>query len=272
MICPYCSLSETRHLPGSTALGYSRFRCRRCHRSFNERTGTPYNFLEYPTDIVLLVVLWRLRYRLTFRDLAEMFLERGFSFTHEAVRDWEKRFAPLVTQKLRAKRKGGAGISWYVDETCIKVKGRWSYLYRAIDRDGNLVDSMLSLRRNLKSAKRFFKRALAVVGHRPDRVTTDGYDVYPKAIQGECGKKTIHRTNRYLNNGIEQDHRGIKQRYHGMRKFKSLQAASRFCTAFDELRNYLRPRDKMKQTLSLSAQRTLFLERWSALKMALQEV
>ena len=80
-------------------------------RTFNELTGTPFNYLEFPTDIVLLVVLWRVRYKLSLRDLAEMFLERGFEFTHEAVPEWEARFAPLVADHLRTKRKGQAGRS-----------------------------------------------------------------------------------------------------------------------------------------------------------------
>jgi transposase-like protein len=91
---------------------------------FPERTGTSFNYLEYPTDVVLLVVLWRLRYKLSLRDLTEMFLERGFEFTHEAVRDWETRFAPLMAEHLRAKRRGQAGCSWYVDEIYINVKGK----------------------------------------------------------------------------------------------------------------------------------------------------
>ncbi len=136
MPCPHCSSSDTKRLSRTPVLGYQVFHCRNCQRRFNERTGTPFNFLEYPTDIVLLVVLWRLRYRLTLRDLAEMFLDRGFQFTHEAVRDWEERFAPLITEKLRARRRGQAGTSWYMDETYIKVAGHWHYLYRAIDPDG----------------------------------------------------------------------------------------------------------------------------------------
>ena len=144
MPCPHCASPRIARQPKTTALGYQTFRCGACRRRFNERTGTPFNFLEYPTDIVLLVVLWRLRYQLSLRDLAEMFLERGFVFTQEAVREWEERFAPLLTERLRAKRWGKARRSWYVDETCIKVHGRWGYFYRAIDRDGNLADSLLS--------------------------------------------------------------------------------------------------------------------------------
>ncbi len=92
-------------------MGYRRFHCRHCGRRFNERTGTPYNWLQYPTDIVLLVVLWRLRYKLSLRNLGEMFLERGFVFTHEAVREWEAKLAPLVADELRKRRRGGVGES-----------------------------------------------------------------------------------------------------------------------------------------------------------------
>jgi putative transposase len=265
MPCPHCASRTTTRQTRSTALGYQTFRCPACRRSFNERSGTPFNFLEYPTDVVLLVVLWRLRYKLSLRDLAEMFLERGFVFTHEAVREWEARFAPLLTEQLRAKRRGKAGRSWYVDETYLKVHGRWCYLYRAIDRDGHLVDSLLSETRDLNAARRFFRGARAVVGHAPDRVTTDGHDAYPRAIRRTLGRKVVHRRNRYLSNRLEQDHRGIKQRYYPMRGFGSFEAAARFCTAHDELRDYFRPRRTMGEAVSLAVRRQLFRDRWIAL-------
>src|SRR5215204_7137452 len=109
MNCPSCASSKTNESPQKTALGYRTFRCSACQRRFNERTGTPFNHLQFPTDVVLLVVLWRLRYKLSLRDLAEMFLVRGFEFTHETVRDWERTFAPLLTEQLRSRRKGRAG-------------------------------------------------------------------------------------------------------------------------------------------------------------------
>jgi len=147
------------------------------------RTGTPFNRLQVPTAIVVLVVLWRLRHKLSLRDLAEMFLTRGFTFTREAVRDWEARVAPLLTAQWRAKRRGKAGQKWHAEETYLKVGGRWCYVYRAIDADGNLVDALLRAVRDLDAAKRFVAQALAVVGHPPEKVTTDGHDSYPRAIR-----------------------------------------------------------------------------------------
>ncbi len=170
MTCAHCASTMTTGRSKTTQLGYQTFFCRDCKRIFNERTGTPFNYLEFPTDIVLLVVLWRVRYKLSLRDLAEMFLSRGFEFTHEAVREWEARFAPLLADNLRAKRKGQASHSWHVDETYIKVAGDWKYLYRAIDRDGNLIDSMLSEHRDMNAAKRFFKGTLEIAEQPPERV------------------------------------------------------------------------------------------------------
>ena len=136
MACPDCASTATTRRKGRTALGYRRFRCQACRRRFNERTGTPFNDLQYPTDIVLLAVLWRLRYKLGFRDIAELLPQRGFEVTHETIRAWEVRFAPLLADQLRAKRRGQTGGSWYLDETYVKVTGRWCSLYRAIDREG----------------------------------------------------------------------------------------------------------------------------------------
>jgi len=130
MTCPYCQTDDTQKLDAATDLGYCRFRCRRCARRFNERTGTPFNHLEFPTDIVFQVVVFRLLFKLSLRDLVRMFLMRGYEFTHEAVREWEERFAPLLAEQLRCKRKGKVGRRWYVDETYLKIKVKWSYLYR----------------------------------------------------------------------------------------------------------------------------------------------
>ncbi|HET8843255.1 MAG TPA: IS6 family transposase, partial [Ktedonobacteraceae bacterium] len=109
-----CTTTNIRKRAKKTKLGYATFFCSKCYHVFNERTGTRFNYLEFPTDIVLLAVLWRLRYKLSYRDIAEMFFTRGFVFTHETVRDWEARFAPLIADRLRTNRRGQAGTAWYV--------------------------------------------------------------------------------------------------------------------------------------------------------------
>ena len=127
----------SRSDPSGTAQGYRRFRCRACGKQFNERSGTLLNRAQYPSDVIALVVLWRLRYKLNLRDLPEMFALRGIVFSYEAVREWEAKLTPALAEDLRRRRRGRVGRSWYVDETYLKVQGRWCYLYRAIDRNGN---------------------------------------------------------------------------------------------------------------------------------------
>jgi putative transposase len=180
-------------------------------------------------------------------------------------RPGERKLAPLLTDALRQKRRGAVGSSWYVDETYINVQGQWRYLYRAIDWDGNLVDVRLSDTRDLAAAEAFFRSAWTVTGLIPDRITTDGHDVYPRAIRQVFGNQVLHRTNRYLNNHLEQDHRGIKQRYRPMGGFKHGHTAARFCRAFDEIRAFLRPQSRHNQPLSLAQRRCIHQDRFGQL-------
>ena len=264
MQCAGCGSAAVTERPERTARGYRRFRCRDCGRQSNERSAGLLNRAQYPSDVIALVVLWRLRYRLTLRDLSEMFLQRGIAFSHEAVRDWEAKLAPALAGELRRRRhgRGGAhGRHWHVDETYLKVRGRWAYLYRAIDRDGRLVDTMLSERRDMAAAQAFFRSAKAATGTTPDRVTTDGHGSYPRAIRTVLGRRVAHRTNAYKNNGLEQDHRGVKGRIRCMRGFKSFASAERFCRSHDELRDFLRPRTRRNQLVSARRRRLLHLRR-----------
>jgi putative transposase len=265
MTCPHCASTATTDRLDRTELGYRRFRCRDCTRVFNERTGTLFNRLQYPTDVVSLVVLWRVRYKLSLRDLTEMFLQRGLIFSHEAVREWESKLASLLSGTLRKRRHGAVGKSWYVDETYVKVQGQWQYLYRAIDRDGSLVDVQLSATRDLTAAEAFFRSAWAVTGVVPDRITTDGHDAYPRAIRNVFGNRVAHRTSHHLNNHLEQDHRGIKQRYRPTGGLRTFATAARFCRVFDEVRAFFRPQSRHNQYLSLTERRRIHRGRFAQL-------
>ena len=247
--------------PEVTARGYRRFRCRVCGRQFNERSAGVLNRTCLPSDIIAFAVFCRLRYRLTLRDLSEIMALRGIEVSYEAVRGWEAKLLPIMGDELRKRRHGwrrGSSVKWHVDETYLKVRGGWCYLYRAIDRDGNLTDAMLSEHRDVKAAKAFFRSARATMGFRPERVTTDGHGSYPKAIRSVLGKVVRHRTSAYLNNRLEQDHRGIKGRTRCMRGFKSHDAAHRFCREHGELRYLRRPRRRHNQIVSASSRRARF--------------
>src|SRR4029434_113235 len=155
------------------------------------------------------------------------------------------------------KRVATASAAWHYSN----AKGRWTYLYRAIDRDGNLVDVLLSEKRDKAAAQAFFRSARIVTGRVPERVTSDGHDAYPGAIRAELGEEVRHRTNCYLNNHLEQDHRGIKQRIRPMGGFKSVESAKRFCRVHDEVRNFLRPRSDRHEVISLAQRRLLYTAR-----------
>jgi putative transposase len=223
MRCPACGSTAIRERPERTAQGYRRFRCR-CGKQFNKRSAGVLNKAQYPSDVIALVVLWRLRYKLSLRDLAEMFLTRGFVFTYgvgsQAHPGSDRAPAPQTQRQGRSQL-----VRWYVDETYIRVRGRWRYLYRAIDRDGALVNVMLREHRDLAAAKAFFRSAKTVSGVTPARVTTDGHDAYPRAIRTELGRQVRHRMSCYLNNRLEQDHRGIRGRCRPMLGLKSAASA-----------------------------------------------
>ena len=261
MNCVCCGSAAVTERREVTARGYRRFRCRDCGRQFNERSGGVLNRTCLPSDVIAFVVFCRLRYRLTLRDLSEIMALRGIEVSYEAVRGWEAKLLPVMGDALRKRRHGtrrGSGGSWHVDETYLKVRGRWCYLYRAIDRDGNLIDAMLSEHRDMKAAKAFFRSARAVMGYKPERVTTDGHGSYPRAIHSVLGKSVRHRTSAYLNNCLEQDHRGIKGRIRCMRSFKSHEAAGRFCREHGELRDLLHSRRRHNQPVSASLRRFRF--------------
>lgn len=120
---------------------------------------------------------------------------------------------------------------------------------------------MFSEHRDMVAARAFFRSAKATTGVTPDRVTTDGHDSYPRAIRTESGHAVRHRTSAYLNNGLEQDHRGIKGRYRPMRGFNCPRSAARFCRAYDEVRNFLRPRTRHHQHVPTDCRRLQFLRR-----------
>lgn len=190
-----------------------------------------FKWKHYQPDIILLTVRWYLRYNLSFRDLAEMMEERGLSISHTTIMRWVHQYGPEMDKRIRRHLKQ-TNDSWRVDETYIKVKGQWMYLYRAVDSKGNTIDFHLSKTRDQKAAKCFFKKALhSFHVSKPRVITVDKNLAYPIAIEQLKKEKIIPgrmrlRQQKYLNNIVEQDHRFIKKRIRSMLGFKCFDTAT----------------------------------------------
>jgi len=184
---------------------------------------------HFDRTIIILCVRWYITYKLRYRDLVEMMSERGVDISHTTILRWVQRYVPAFEKRWN-RYAHRVGSSWRVDETYIKVGGRWTYLYRAIDKQGLTVDFLLSAHRDIPAARHFFTRAIKQHGP-PERITIDGYPATHTALSELKAKNVLPpatkvRTSKYLNNLIEQDHRRVKQRVYPMLGFKSFANAA----------------------------------------------
>ncbi|MGG0391165.1 IS6 family transposase [Priestia megaterium] len=199
-----------------------------------------FKWKHYQPDLILLTVRWYLRYNLSFRDLVEMMEERGLSMAHTTIMRWVHQYGPELDERVRCHLKS-TNDSWRVDETYVKIKGQWMYLYRAVDSEGNTIDFYLSESRDKRAAKRFFKKALAFLHvSLPRVITVDKNPAYPIAIRELKEEKQMPqgiqlRQVQYLNNIIEQDHRFIKKRIRPMLGLKSLRTAKQIIAGIEAM-------------------------------------
>jgi transposase-like protein len=174
---------------------------------------------RFPPAVITLAVRWYLRFGLSYRDVEELLAERGIEVDHVSVYRWVQRFTPLLMDAARPCRHA-PGDRWFVDETYVKVAGRWVYLYRAIDQFGQVIDVLVAEKRDLEATRRFFTQALDH-GPRPTEVSTDRAPAYPRVLD-ELLPSACHVTEQYANNAVEADHGRLKSRLRPMRGLKRL--------------------------------------------------
>src|SRR5690349_5038064 len=197
-----------------------------------------FKWRQFEPEVILLAVGWYLRFSLSYRDVEELLAERGIAVDHVTLWRWVQRYAPELEKRLR-KRLKSTNDSWRVDETYVRVKGQWRYLYRAVDSSGATLDFLLSAQQDAEAAKRFLAKALGRQNHPAPRVIhTDGHAAYPPAIEqlkeeGAVDETCRHRVGRYLNNVVEQDHRAIKRRVKASQHFRSFWAAWRTLAGYE---------------------------------------
>ena len=192
-----------------------------------------------PPEIIMMFVYMKLRFSLSYRDLEEMMSMRGSSIDHSTVQRWIIRFTPLLEREVR-KRTKPTGGSWRMDETYVKIKGKWVYLYRADDSEGNTVDFLLRAKRDKAAACAFFRKAIKNNG-RPTKVNIDKSGSNTSALEAlnkwvEKKRRIAIRQIKYLNNIIEQDHRFIKKRIKPMLGFKSFRSAKNTLAGIESVR------------------------------------
>ncbi|MEA2874550.1 MAG: putative transposase [Hyphomicrobiales bacterium] len=184
---------------------------------------------HFDQEIVVLCVRWYLSYKLSYRDLVAMMAESGVELAHTTILRWVQHYTPEFEKRWNRYARPVGG-SWRCDETYVKVRGEWVYLYRAVDKAGKTVDFYLSRKRDVNAAKAFLRKAMKQQ-RLPTKITLDAYAASHRAVAdlkgtGEIPKRVRVRTSKYLNNTIEQDHRRIKQRLGPMLGLKSLGTAA----------------------------------------------
>jgi len=179
--------------------------------------GSAFKGFRFPPEIIVLAVRRYLRYGLSYRDLEELLAERGVEVDHVTVFRWVQCFTPLLVDAARPCRRA-VGDRWFVDETYVKVAGRWRYVYRAVDQHGQIIDVFVSPKRDTRSARRFFESVLGAHGE-PVEVVTDRAPALRAAIE-EVLPAAFHNTEQYANNRIEADHGRLKARLRPMRGLK----------------------------------------------------
>jgi IS6 family transposase len=189
---------------------------------------------HFRSEVIVLCVRWYLRYPLSYRDLEEMMAEemmaeRGLGIDHSTIARWVLYYAPILNRRIRREMRR-PNRSWRVDETYVRVAGKWTYLYRAIDSAGDTIDFLLSPNRDLIAAKGFLRLALSAGQIRPRVINVDGHPAYAPTIgelkqAGELGRNCRCRPSQYMNNIIEQDHRFVKKRVVASQGFRSADGA-----------------------------------------------
>ncbi len=267
MQCPQCTGKEFTKA-GCNRHGHQVYRCRGCARRMTTRSTSAFSGYRFPADVIALAVRWYVRFRLSYADVVELLAERGITVDPSTVYDWVRAFTPRFIAAARSHRSA-VGHRWRVDETYLKIGGRWRYLYRAIDEHGQIVDVYLSERRNAPAAHTFFKQAIDARGVTPTRITTGcplgEAKSYPKALRSLL-PNVEHRSSKYLNNGIERDHQHLKGRVRSMRHSKQIASANNFCQGHTLIRNLARGHSALTATIQ---PRQRLVRAWAALTATL---
>ena len=230
----------------------------------------PFRYFKTSPEIIRLAVMMYVRFPLSLRHVEDLLHERGIEVSHETIRFWWHRFGPIFAAAIRKKRpdrlRALAGWRWHLDEVFVKIKGQRHYLWRAVDHEGEVLETFVSKKRDRKAALRFLRKLMKRSG-RPEAIVTDRLRSYRAALR-TLGGSGLHHAGRWLNNRAENSHLPFRRREHAMLRFRRMRSLQKFAAVHASVYNHFNLRRHLCSRDTFKLTRTAALAQWRQLGAA----
>jgi len=231
------------------------------------KAENPFRYFHSSPDIIRMVVMLYVRYPLSLRNVEDLLFERGYDLCHETVRLWWNRFGPMFAADIRRQRvsrmRGSRHWRWHLDEMYVKLNGEMVYLWRAVDHEGEVLESYVTKKRDKSAALVFIKRALKRHG-KTEAIVTDGLRSYPAAMK-ELGNEDRREMGRWLNNRAENSHLPFRRRERAMQRFRRMKTLQKFASVHANLYNHFNSERHLVSRQTYKARRSAALAEWQNL-------
>ena len=229
--------------------------------------SNPFRYFNSSPEVIRLVVMMYVRYPLSLRNVEDLLAERGIDISHETVRFWWNRFGPMFAAEIRKKRvahmRGYPQWRWHLDEAFVKINGKLCYLWRAVDHEGEVLEAVVTAKRDKAAALKFLKRIMKSYG-RPRSVVTDGLCSYPAAMK-EIGVADRQEVRRRLNNRAENSHQPFRRRERAMQRFRSAKTLQKFSSVDSQVYNHFNQERQLVTGQGSEQRKAGALAEWRAL-------
>ena len=229
--------------------------------------SNPFRYFNSSPEVIRLVVMMYVRYPLSLRNVEDLLAERGIDISHETIRFWWNRFGPMFAAEIRKRRvanmRGFPQWRWHLDEVFVKINGKLCYLWRAVDHEGEVLETVVTAKRDKAAALKFLKRIMKKYG-RPRSVVTDGLSSYPAAMS-EIGNVDRQEVGRRLNNRAENSHQPFRRRERAMQRFRSAKTLQKFSPVHAQVHNHFNQERHLVTREIYKQRRSAALGEWRAL-------
>lgn len=231
------------------------------------KADNPFRYFHSPPEVIRAVVMLYVRYPLSLRNVEDLLFERGYDLCHETVRLWWNRFGPLFASQIRRRRvsqfSGFRHWCWHLDEMFVKINGERHYLWRAVDQEGEILESFVTKKRDKSAALAFMKRALKRHG-KAEKIATDGLKSYPAAMR-DLGNLDRREMGRWLNNRVENSHLPFRRRERAMLRFRQMKSLQKFASVHASFHNHFNAERHLVDRQTFKARRSAALAEWQSL-------